>query len=85
MSSNESRDPVPAAEVFGDLRIAPLPEGTSAESAFLLVKLDNGEWCARSVGPSYNRTEFLGQLVAYTHGLTVSEAEGWFEDDDPKT
>jgi len=85
MSSSEARDAVPAAEVLGDLTVAPLPEGTRAESVFMLVKLDNGEWCARSIGPDYNRTEFLGQLVAYTHGLTVSEAEGWYEDDDPRT
>ena len=85
MAQDEKREAVPAAEVLGDLRVAPLPEGTVAESIFLLVKLNDGEWCARSVGDNYNRTEFLGQLVAYTHGLTVSEAEGWFEDEDPKT
>jgi hypothetical protein len=85
MAVDEKRDPVPAAEVFGNLLVAPLPEGTAAEAVFLLVKLDNGEWCARSVGDDYNRTEFLGQLVAYTHGLTFAEAESWFEDEDIRT
>jgi hypothetical protein len=85
MAIDERRDPVPASQVLGELLVAPLPEGTKAESVFMLVKLDDGDWCARSVGPDYNRTEFLGQLVAYTHGLTVSEAESWFEDDDPST
>ncbi|WP_434317996.1 hypothetical protein [Leifsonia sp. P73] len=85
MATDERRDPVPAAQVLGELLVAPLPEGTKAESVFMLVKLDDGDWCARSVGAGYNRTEFLGQLVAYTHGLTVSEAEGWFDDEDPAT
>jgi hypothetical protein len=76
MSVDEKREPVPAAEVLGDLLVAPMPEGAKVEAAFLLVKLDNGEWSARSIGDTYNRVEFLGQLVAYTHGLTVSEAEG---------
>ncbi|MEY9851199.1 hypothetical protein ABH923_000877 [Leifsonia sp. EB41] len=83
MAPDKHRDPVPAAHVLGELLVAPLPEGTKAESVFMLVKLDDGDWCARSVGADYNRTEFLGQLVAYTHGLTVSEAEGWFADEDP--
>jgi len=85
MSIDETRTTVPAAQVLGDLKVAPLPNGTAAESAFLLIKLDNGEWCARSIGAEYNRTEFLGQLVAYTHGLTQSEANGWFEDEDLAT
>jgi len=51
----------------------------------MLIKLDNGEWSARSVGPDYNRIEFLGQLSAYTESLLRSEASGWFEDDDPRT
>lgn len=85
MAQDEKRPPVPAQHVFGDLLVAPLPEGTKAEAVFMLVKLDNGEWCARSVGERYNRVEFLGQLVAYTHGLTQDEASGWFEDEDPNT
>lgn len=86
MSMNETREPVSANEVLGDLRVAPLPEGTRADAAFLLVKLDDGDWCARSIGgDAYNRVEFLGQLSAYTRSLLVSEAEGWLEDDDPAT
>ena len=81
MSVDEKRPQVPAAEVLGDLLVAPLPDGTAAEAVFMLVKLDDGAWCARSVGEHYNRVEFLGQLVAYTHGLTEDEAQGWFEDD----
>jgi hypothetical protein len=82
MATDEKRQPVPAAEVFGDLKVAPLPDGTKAEAAFLLVKLDDGDWCARSIGPDYNRVEFLGQLSAYTQSLLQSEATGWFEDED---
>ena len=86
MSSDETRPKVAAQDVFGDLTIAPLPEGTAATAAFLLVKLDNGEWCARSIGDdAYNRVEFLGQLSSYAHALLVDEANGWFEDDDPST
>jgi len=52
----------------------------------MLVKLDDGDWCARSIGgDSYNRVEFLGQLTSYTHSLLVDEAAGWNEDDDPAT
>ncbi|WP_298457899.1 hypothetical protein [uncultured Cellulomonas sp.] len=80
MSQDEKRPEVPAHEVLGDLTVAPLPAGGVAEAAFLMVKLDNGEWCARSVGALYNRVEFLGQLVAYTHALTRDEAAGWFDD-----
>jgi hypothetical protein len=48
------------------------------------VKLDDGDWCARSIGgEAYNRVEFLGQLTAYTHSLKMSEAMGWYEDGDP--
>ena len=82
MAQDEKRAPVSAAAVLGELLVAPLPEGTHAESAFMLVKLDNGEWCARSIGDGYNRTEFLGQLSAYTHGLLQSEANDWFDDGD---
>lgn len=86
MSTEEKREPVAASDVFGGLRIAPLPEGSKAEAAFVLVKLDDGDWCARTVGgDAYNRTEFLGQLTAYTHSLTVSEADGWLEDEDDTT
>ena len=85
MARDEIRLPVSASEVLGDLTVAPLPEGTRAESVFMLVKLDDGEWCARSIGPTYNRAEFLGQLSSYTHSLLQSEANGWFEDDDPQT
>ena len=85
MAVDEKRPPVPAEQVVGGLLVAPLPEGTTAKAVFMLVKLDNGEWCARSIGETYNRVEFLGQLSAYTHGLRQDEAAGWFEDDDPKT
>lgn len=86
MATSEERAPVPAGEVFGDLRIAPLPEGTTAEAAFVLVKLTDGDWCARSVGgDAYNRVEFLGQLAAYTHSLLADESNGWLSDDDPGT
>ncbi|MFC7943078.1 hypothetical protein ACFUPZ_07450 [Microbacterium oxydans] len=86
MATEETRSPVAASEVFGDLRIAPLPDGTKAEAVFVLVKLDDGDWCARSVGgDAYNRVEFLGQLTAYTHGLMQSEATGWYDDGDPST
>ena len=83
MAENERRPPVPAEEVFGDHLIAPLPEGTQLEAAYILVKLDDGDWCARQVGKSsYNRVEFLGQLTSYTHWLLQDEASGWFIDDD---
>jgi hypothetical protein len=88
MATDEKRAPVPAAQVFGDLTIAPLPEGTKIEAAYLLIKLDrepdgdDDEWCVRSIGERYNRVEFLGQLVSYTHALTQDESNGWFDDDD---
>ncbi len=85
MAKEDPRPPVPASEVLGDLRVVPLPEGTRAEAVFMLVKLDDGDWCARSIGESYNRVEFLGQLTAYTHALKVDEAQGWSEDEDPAT
>lgn len=86
MATDEARPAVPASEVLADLRVAPLPEGTRAEAVFMLVKLDDGNWCARSIGgDSYNRTEFLGQLTAYTHALKVDEAMGWNDDEDPAT
>jgi hypothetical protein len=85
MATDEQRPPVPAAQVFGDLTIAPLPEGTKIEAAYLLIKLDreaggdDDEWCVRKIGEHYNRVEFLGQLVAYTHALTRDEGNSWFE------
>lgn len=79
--SNEVREPVPSQQVFGEHLIAPLPDGSQMEAAFVLVKLDDGDWCARQVGPDYNRVEFFGQLSAYTRSLLQSEAEGRFEDD----
>lgn len=86
MARDETRPAVAASDVFGDLLIAPLPDGTKAEAVFVLVKLDDGEWCARGVGgDAFNRVEFLGQLTAYTHSLIQSEAEGWFDDGDPST
>lgn len=86
MSTEETRPPVPASEVLGELQVAPLPEGTKADAVFMLVKLDDGDWCARSVGgEAYNRVEFLGQLEAYTHSLKMSEAMGWYDDGDPAT
>lgn len=78
------RPPVDASEVLGDLLVAPLPEGTKAEAVFTMVKLDDCDWCARSIGgDAYNRMEFPDQLVVYTHGLKVDEATGWFDDGDP--
>ena len=85
MASDEQGEPVPSNEVFGDLRIAPLPEGTKVRAAFVLLQLDNGEWSARSVGDDYDRVTFLGALTSYTHGLRQDEANGWFEDTDPRT
>lgn len=86
MATDQTQARVAASEVLGHLEVAPLPEGTRAEAVFMLVKLEDGEWCARSVGgEAYNRVEFLGQLTAYTHGLTISDAEGWFEEEDPAT
>lgn len=79
MATDETRPLIPVGEALASLAMAPLPAGTNAEAVFMLIKLDDGEWCARSVGASYNRVEFLGQLTAYTHGLTVDEATGWFE------
>ena len=84
MAYDELGEPVQANEVFGDLRIAPIPEGTKVKAAFVLVQLDNGEWSARSVG-DYDRVTFLGALTSYTHGLRQDEASGWFEDGDPNT
>ena len=49
-----------------------------------MVKLDDYHWCARRIrGDACNRGEFLGQLVAYTHGLKVDDAMAWFDDGDP--
>jgi hypothetical protein len=80
MATDETRPRVRVGEALDSLAMAPLPAGTNAEAVFMLIKLDDGEWCARSVGDSYNRVEFLGQLTDYTHSLTVDEAAGWFED-----
>jgi hypothetical protein len=88
MAEDEARPHVPADQVFGDLQIVPLPEGTSMEAAFVLIKLSDGAWCARSVGgDSYNRVEMemLSQLVAYTTALAQDEGRGWAGDDDPET
>lgn len=82
MADDETRPKVPGEEVLRGQMVAPLPEGTAIESAFLLVKLDNGEWCARTISDRYNRVEFLGQLVAYTRDLAQDEADGWFLDED---
>ena len=81
MASDELRAPVQADEIFGAQTIRPLPAGTALDAAFLLIKLDDGNWCARQVGAAYNRVEFLGQLSAYTHSLLQDEADGWFDDD----
>ena len=85
MADDEMRPRVTAAEVFGDAQVAPLPEGTSVEAAFMLIKLSDGAWCARSVGDGYNRVEMLGQLVAYTTALAQDEGSGWASDADPGT
>ena len=79
MATDETRPLISVGEALGSLAMAPLPLGSNAEAVFMLIKLDDGDWCARSVGDSYNRVEFLGQLTAYTHGLTVDEAAGWFD------
>lgn len=81
MSKDEGRAKVPGEAILRGQMVAPLPEDAAIDSAFLLVKLDNGEWCARSIGDNYNRLEFLGQLVAYTRALAQDEAEDWFLDD----
>ncbi len=82
MSTDESRPPVSGEEILRGQFVRPLPEGTQVDAAFLLVKLDDGDWCARQIGDSYNRSEFLGQLSSYIHALLESEAEDWFEDED---
>jgi hypothetical protein len=82
LSTSENRPNVPARDLVGDLLAAPLPEGTKAEAIFMMVKLDDGEWCARSIGDAYNRSEFLGELIGYTHALTLSSADDWLEDPD---
>lgn len=80
VSTNEERPHVPLRDLVGELTAAPLPEGTSAESIFMMIKLDDGSWCARSIGDSYNSSEFLGELVGYTHAATLSSANEWLED-----
>jgi hypothetical protein len=85
MATDELHAPVSAEEIFAGQMIRPLPAGTALEAAFLLVKLDDGNWCARQVGTAYNRVEFLGQLSAYTHSLLQDEADGWLDDDDDST
>ncbi len=85
MATDETQPRVSASQIFGNLTFVPLPESTAVDAAFVLIKLSNGEWCARSVGEGYERVEMLGQLVAYTHALTQDEARGWFSDDDPQT
>ncbi len=82
MATEETRPEVDAQEVFGELKIAPIPDGTAPIAAFVLFKLDDGTWSARSAGEHYNRVEFLGQLSAYTKALLDAEAADWFEDDD---
>jgi len=82
VSTDESRPLVPGDEILRGHMVAPLPADAALDSAFLLVKLDNGEWCARTIGDDYNRVEFLGQLVANTRALAQDEAEGWFLDED---
>jgi hypothetical protein len=74
---------VPVAEVLSEMVMAPLPEGTKPEAILMLIKLDDGDWSVRTLGgEKHNRAEFLGQLVAYTHAVTVSEADAWVEDGD---
>jgi hypothetical protein len=81
MAVDETRPRVPGEQILQGQMVAPMPEGTAIEAAFLLVKLNDGEWCARSIGEGYNRVEFLGQLVAYTRALAQDEADGWFLDE----
>lgn len=85
MATDELRAPVLADEIFAGQTIRPLPAGTALEAAFLLVKLDDGNWCARQVGTAYNRVEFLGQLSAYTHSLLQDEADGWLDSEEDST
>lgn len=80
VATDETRPYIPVGEALPTLTMAPLPEGTNPEAVYMLIKLDDGDWCARTVGDTYNRVEFLGQLTAYTHGLTVDEASNWFEE-----
>jgi hypothetical protein len=49
------------------------------------VQLDDGDWCARSVGTEYDRVTLLGALTSHTHALRQDEADGWFEDNDANT
>ncbi|WP_069713009.1 hypothetical protein [Curtobacterium sp. ER1/6] len=80
MASDEERPHVPLRDLVGELTAAPLPEGTRAESIFMMIKLDDGSWCARSIGDSYNSSEFLGELIGYTHAATLSAANEWLDD-----
>lgn len=79
----EERGPyVPARDLMGDLRAAPLPEGTEAEAIFMMVKLNDGNWCVRSIGDTYNRGEFHLELMGFTHAVTLASAGEWSEDPD---
>jgi hypothetical protein len=80
VATEDTQPYIPVGDVFPTFTMAPLPEGASAEAVYMLIKLADGDWCARTVGDTYNRLEFLGQLTAYTHGLTMAEASGWFEE-----
>jgi len=52
-----------------------------AEEVIVRSLRDDGNWGARAVGgDTYNRVEFLAQLTAYTHGLTVDDAPNWIEE-----
>ena len=82
MSTDEKRPYVPLRDLVGDLTAAPLPEGTQAEAIFMMVKLDDGSWCARSVGDSYNVAEFVMELNGYTHAVTMTTAREWVDDED---
>lgn len=82
MSTDEKRPYVPLRDLVGDLTAAPLPEGTQAEAIFMMVKLDDGSWCARSIGDSYNPSEFLVELNGYAHAALMSTARDWAEDPD---
>jgi hypothetical protein len=84
---------VSPGQLLAGLDFVPLPDGTKAAAAFLLIKLDadgpdgddTEDWSVRVAGADYRNSEFLGALVSYVHALTASEARDWIDDDGSPT
>ena len=55
MATDETRPYIPVGEALPILTMAWLPEGTNAEALYMLIKLDDGNWCARTVGDTQPR------------------------------